>query len=102
MAAAMTGPTVQHRRDLPIPDGWKVTRGSRVQVLDSITLEPRELPVRGRWLPLDRSPMGWWLQPADDMARWWIDHHGARAGVISGCIQVHAQRLVPGFLELDR
>lgn len=90
------------RRELPIPREWKVTRGGRVQVLDSATLEPRELPVRGTWTVIDRAPAGWWLQPADDLARWWMRQHGTNAGATSGCIGVHGQRLVPSFLDLGR
>jgi hypothetical protein len=93
---------VLKRSELPLPDGWRVTRGGRVQVLDHERLTPADLPVRGRWVALDRSPDGWWLQPADDTARWWLQQHGSRAGATSGCISVHGQRLVPGHLELGR
>lgn len=88
------------RRDLAIPAGWKVTHHSTVQVLDHATLHPADLPVRGQWRAIDRSPHGWWLKPADDTARSWSDRHGMKAGMASGCISVHSQRLVPGWLQL--
>lgn len=94
----MTG--TQHRRDIPLPAGWKVTRGGSVQVLDHERLHPAGLPVHGRWHVVDRSPEGWWCQPSDDVARWWLTAHGGQAGAQSGCIQVHGLRLVPGHLEL--
>lgn len=95
----MTGQPVK-RRDLNIPDGWKVTHRSTVQVIDHERLTPADLPVRGVWRVIDRSPDGWWLQPDDSTARWWAEHHGARAGITSGCISVHALRLVPWWLQL--
>lgn len=88
------------RRDLNIPDGWKVSRHSTVQVLDHERLTPADLPVHGAWRVIDRSPEGWWLQPDNAAARRWIDRHGTRAGAQSGCISVHAQRLVPWWLQL--
>lgn len=94
--------TPLRRRDVPLPAGWHVTRGGLVQVLDHDKLAPADLPVRGRWHVVDRSPEGWWLQPSDDVARWWADHHGTRAGMASGCLQVHGLRLVPGHLDLER
>ena len=96
----MTGQPVK-RRDLSLPDGWKVTHHSTVQVLDHERLTPADLPVRGRWRAIERSADGWWLQPADDTARWWMDRHGERAGAVSGCISVHTQRLIPGWLQLQ-
>ena len=89
------------RKDLVVPDGWRPTVHSTVQVIDHERLAPADLPVRGRWRVLDRSPDGWWLLPADDTARWWLERHGAKAGASSGCVSVHAQRLVPSFLQLS-
>jgi hypothetical protein len=89
------------RAQVPLPEGWKVTNRSHVQVLDHERLTPADLPVRGTWRTVDRSPEGWWLMPADDTARWWLQRHGTKAGAQSGCISVHAQRLVPGWLQLN-
>ncbi len=90
------------RRDLNLPDGWKVTVHSTVQVLDHPKLHPAELPVRGQWRAIDQAPnSGWWLQPADLEARTWLHRHGTRAGVASGMINVHRLRLVPGWLQLS-
>jgi hypothetical protein len=89
------------RRDVPIPDGWKVTNRSHVQVLDHERLTHADLPVRGGWRTIDRSPDGWWLQPVDDLARRWLAVHGSKAGATSGCISVHTSRLVPGWLQLN-
>ena len=95
----MTGQPVK-RRDLNIPAGWKVSHHSTVQVLDHERLAPADLPVRGQWRAIHQSPDGWWLMPADDTARWWMERHGARAGAQSKMISVHSQRLVPGWLQL--
>lgn len=90
------------RRDLAIPDGWKVTHHSSVQVLDSPTLTPADLPVRGVWRAITPGPdSGWWLQPSDDQARRWLAAHGGRAGAQSGMVRVHRNRLVPGWLQLE-
>lgn len=88
------------RKDLNLPDGWRVTRGAGVQVLYHDRLYPAGLAVDGRWHVVDRSPEGWWLQPSDDAAHRWLAVHGANAGAASGCVQVHALRLVPGQLQL--
>ena len=89
------------RRDLVLPDGWKVTHHATVQVLDHGKLHPADLPVRGKWRAIDQAPdSGWWLQPADDAARWWLTRHGTAAGVSSGMVNVHRLRLVPGWLQL--
>lgn len=88
------------RRDVSLPDGWRVRPNSHVQVLDHAGLTPADLPVHGGWRVLDRSPDGWWLYPADDVARRWLAVHGQQAGVQSGCISVHGLRLIPGWLQL--
>lgn len=90
------------RGALAIPAGWRVTHHSTVQVLDSTTLAPVELPVRGAWRAISPGPdSGWWLQPADDEARRWMQLHGRKAGASSGMIRVHRLRLVPGWLQLE-
>lgn len=93
--------TAVRRKDVPIPDGWRLRPNSSVQVLDHDRLTPAGLPVRGLWRALDHSPEGWWIYPDGDVAARWLRVHGPQAGVISGCIQVHAQRLVPGWLQLN-
>jgi hypothetical protein len=89
------------RRDLNLPDGWRPTVHSTVQVIDSPTLAPRDVTVRGRWQCIHPAPDdGWWLQPADDPARRWLAAHGARVGAQSGMVNVHRLRLVPSWLQL--
>lgn len=90
------------RRDLAIPDGWKVTHHSTVQVLDHAKLMPAELPVRGAFRAITPGPdSSWWVQPVDDMARRWMALHGEKAGAASGMVRVHRLRLVPGWLQLE-
>lgn len=90
-----------HRRSLVLPDGWTVTRHSTVQVLDSTTLHPVDVPVAGRWRSLERAPDGgWWLQPADETSTRWLAAHGRRVGASSGMVNVHAHRLAPWWLQL--
>lgn len=84
-----------------MPDGWKPARNGSVQVLDSTTLDPRDLHVPGAWRILDRTPWnGWWLEPTDATARSWLHTHGREAGAQSGFIPVHGGRLVPAWLQL--
>lgn len=93
--------TAQQRRDLNVPAGWRPSHHSVVSVLDSATLRPQELHLPGRWRCISPAPEhGWWLQAADEAARWWLDRHGARAGAQSGMVNVHGLRLVPGWLQL--
>lgn len=90
------------RRDLAIPDGWRVTHHSTVQVLDSAKLAPADLPVRGVFRAISPGPdSGWWLQPVNDTAQRWMALHGTRAGATSGMVRVHRLRLVPGWLQLE-
>lgn len=88
------------RKDVPIPDGWKVRPNSHVQVLDHAKLAPADLAIPGEWRALERSPDGWWIYPANQAAHRWLAANAQRAGAQSGCVQVHAQRLVPGWLQL--
>jgi len=93
---------VTKRGDVPLPDGWKPTHHAVVQVLDHAKLMPADLPVRGSWRCISQAPdSGWWLQPADQVARTWVERHGAAAGVQSGMVNVHRLRLVPAFLQLS-
>jgi hypothetical protein len=93
--------STQKRRDLSLPDGWKPTHHSTVQVLESDTLRPQELHVAGAWRCISPAPGdGWWLQPSDEAARWWLQRYGTRAGAASGMVNVHRQRLVPSWLQL--
>jgi hypothetical protein len=89
------------RGQLALPEGWRPERNSSVRVLDSDTLAPEGLHVPGRWRVLDRNPWnGWWISAADDDAHAWLAVHGQAAGASAGFIPVHAQRLVPGWLQL--
>jgi hypothetical protein len=84
-----------------VPAGWRPSHHSVVQVIDSPTLRPVDVPVRGIWRVIDRAPeSGWWLQPSDEVARGWLLHHGQQVGVASGMINVHGLRLVPAWLQL--
>lgn len=93
--------TVQRRRDLNLPAGWHPTVHSTVQVLDSATLRPQDVPVAGLWRCIDHAPDGgWWLQPANGAAVQWAIGHGERARLItSGMVNVHALRLFPHRMQ---
>jgi hypothetical protein len=94
--------TGTRRKDLSIPEGWKPTHHATVQVLESSTLRPVDMPVAGLWRCIDRAPdAGWWLQPKDGAARAWLAGHGRRAGASSGMVNVHGLRLVPSWLQLS-
>jgi hypothetical protein len=89
------------RKDLAIPNGWKVTHHAHVQVLDHAKLTPADLPVRGVWRAISQGPdSGWWLQPSDQTAQRWLAAHGTAAGAQSGMVLVHRLRCVPAFLQL--
>jgi hypothetical protein len=92
---------VTGRRDLNLPDGWRPTVHSTVQVIDSATLRPDDVPVTGLWRCINAAPEdGWWLQAADETATRWLVRHGRRCGAVSGMVNVHRLRLVPSWLQL--
>jgi hypothetical protein len=82
------------RTELLLPDGWKPTRNTRVEVLPDAD-EP--VPPAGVWRIVDRSGGGpgphWWAQPVDEQARAWAAGHGDR--ITSGCLEVKGLRCVP-------
>jgi hypothetical protein len=89
------------RRDLNLPAGWGPTVHSTVQVLESATLAPAGVDVRGAWRCIHPAPAGcWWLLAADEPARRWLAAHGARVGAQSGMVAAHRLRLVPAWLQL--
>jgi hypothetical protein len=78
------------RASLLVPEGWKPRPGIRVEIQAT---KDAPSPPLGVWRVIDRSPAGWWLQPADDRARAWAQHWPN--ALTQGCVEQPGRLLVP-------
>lgn len=82
------------RARLLVPEDWRPTRGTRVEVLPH---RDEPVPPAGVWRIIDRSAGDpgphWWVMAVDEAAQQWAQRHPRR--IVQGCLEVKGLRLVP-------